>query len=325
MISNQPLIVVVGADGFVGNGFASGLQARRVVYGECVPGEVHISQAEGLLRQADVVINAGGFRVRRGLTLEDYRRCHQGATSLFVPWIRKGALFIQMSSAHVLGKSTRKELGNHSTPDPASYPSAPYAIAKLEADEYLKEESVDREFRVVFLRPTILWSRPGDTSLIDNLAKLAKRGFLLRLYPRNAKHHFCHLSLLVEVARRVIARDDIPNHTALLVADPYTVTSRGIEELIRQYCQSAWGVPMPSLVMSTLLRHTFNSSQPGLDLKTWGDIFGVLHLDTVYDASDTLRLLGIDPGNYSLERLLKPFIREAMRVGQPSGRAEATA
>ena len=325
MNTDQPLIVVVGADGFVGNGFAEGLQARRVVYGNAGDADIHVSRAEEVLRAADVVINAGGFRVRRGLTLDDYRRCHQQATSVFVPWIRKDALFIQMSSAHVLGKSKKHALGNRAVPNPASYPCSAYAIAKLEADEYLKQEAIARSFRVVYLRPTILWSRPGDASLIDNLAKLAKRGFMLRLYPRDARHHFCHLSILVEVARRVISRPDIPNFSALVVADPYTVTSRELEDLISQYHRNSRPVPMPSQLMSFLLQHSLSSKNPKWDLKTWGDIFAVLHLDTAYDPTETFELLGIDASQYDLDRMVRPFLKEALRTDQEIERESALA
>src|SRR5262245_42582776 len=102
----KPLIAVVGADGFVGGGLAEALQAKGGVYGPPGNGDTPISQAAELLKNADVVVNAGGFRVRRGLTYTDYQHCHQGATSALVPRIRKGALLVHISSAHVLGKST---------------------------------------------------------------------------------------------------------------------------------------------------------------------------------------------------------------------------
>jgi len=48
----KPLIVVIGADGFVGGGFAEGLQAQRVVY---VPSEtvtfISARRKESLERQ----------------------------------------------------------------------------------------------------------------------------------------------------------------------------------------------------------------------------------------------------------------------------------
>ncbi len=51
-MSSKPLIAVVGADGFVGGGLAETLRAQRVVYGPARDGDIHISQAQGLLAQA---------------------------------------------------------------------------------------------------------------------------------------------------------------------------------------------------------------------------------------------------------------------------------
>jgi nucleoside-diphosphate-sugar epimerase len=315
---DRPLVAVVGADGFVGSGLAKGLRAERVVYGPCRnEGDVHISQAEPLLRKADVIVNASGFRVRRGLTLDDYRRCHQGSTSLFVPWVRKDALFIHMSSAHVLGKSTGQSLGNDAQPRPETYPSAIYSIAKYECDQYLKKEADQRGFKVVYLRPTILWARQGDTSLIDNLCKLVRRGTMLRLYPRQARHHLCNLNILAEVAGRVVEyRDEVPHGTGLVVADPYTITSEELEAMMLRYAQrKPMVVPIPAPLMSALVRCLPHSSIPALDFKTWGDIFGVFHLDTVYDPSETFRMLKIDASRYAMDKTLEPFVREAL---QPS-------
>ena len=104
-MNTKKLIAVVGADGFVGSRIAAALDTSKVVYRAPQDGEVHITQAEGLLRQADIIFNAAGFRIRPGLTAADYGRSHKGATAGLVPWIRRGALFLHMSSASVLGKS----------------------------------------------------------------------------------------------------------------------------------------------------------------------------------------------------------------------------
>lgn len=314
-MSSEPLIVVVGADGFVGGGLAEALHAERVVYGACRPGDTHISQAEALIRKADVVVNASGFRVRRGMTIDDYRRCHQGSTSVLVPWLRKDALFIHMSSGHVLGKSTGKILGNNSVPKPETYPSAIYTIAKYECDQYLMKEADARGFKLVFLRPTILWKQLGDTSLIDNLCKMARRGTMLRLYPRKARHHLCNLPILEEVVVRIVERKDtVPHGTAFVVADPFTITSEELEAMMLRYMsKKPLMIPIPAPMMSAIVSCLPHSANPTLDFKTWGDIFGVLHLDTVYDPWETFRMLGIDASRYAMDKTLEPFVRQALQ------------
>jgi nucleoside-diphosphate-sugar epimerase len=306
----KPLIVVVGADGFVGGGLAHALQAERIVYGPSRNGDTHISQAEGLLRQADVVVNCGGFRVRPGCTYADYQRSHEGSTSAFVPWIRKGAMFLHISSASVLGKG--EGLGNHTRPNPKTFPSPAYALAKLEEDEYLKRACTEHGFRTIFLRPAVIYC-PQGAGMIGTLVKLARRGITVRLYPRDARQHLVHMDLLAAVARRVIQRDDLPNLSYLVVADPYTVTNRELEAMIRQTLRRrSIPLPLPAHWISTLLRCTFHSRNPKLDLKTIGEILGVLTCDTVYDPSETFRLVGIDPSQYSMEKTLQPLMAESL-------------
>jgi nucleoside-diphosphate-sugar epimerase len=290
---------------------ASALGAKRIVYGAIRDGDTHIAQAEELLRRADVVINCGGFRVRPGCDYADYRRSHEGSTSVFAPWVRKDALLLHISSASVLGRG--KGLGNRTPPNPQTFPSAAYALAKLEQDHYLTRVAGERGFRVVFLRPAVVYSQQG-AGMVDTMLKLAKRGIALRLYPREARHHLVHMNLLADVARRIInRRDSVPNLSTWVVADPYTVTNRELEAMIRSALQKRYyPLPLPVHWISALLRHTFHSRNAKLDLKTWGEIFGVLAMDTVYDPEETFRLLGIDPSQYTVEKTLQPMIYEAL-------------
>lgn len=310
-MSTGPLIAVVGADGFVGGHLAGALGANKIVYRAPQNGEIHITQAESLLRRADVIVNAAGFRIRPGFTADDYRRSHQGATAGLVPWIRPGALVVHMSSASVLGKSKDRKLGNHSAPDLAGFPAPDYARAKLEADEFLQKAAEEHNFRLIFLRPSNLYA-PEAEGMIRSLLRLANRGIILRLYPRNSRQHFCDINLLADVARRVIS-NNLPQSTALVVADPYTVTNWEMEDLIRRYLRRKTVViPLPLPWMSAVFRHSIRSTNPKFDLVTQGEILGFMNLDSVYDPSETFSLLGIDPSHYSLDRTLVPVIREGL-------------
>jgi nucleoside-diphosphate-sugar epimerase len=312
-MSTRPLIAVVGADGFVGGHLAAALGAQKVVYRTAADSEVHITQAGALLERADIIINSAGFRIRPGFTAEDYRRSHQGATAKLVPFVRRGALFLHISSASVLGKSKTRRLGNRTEPDLTHFPAPDYARAKLEADEFLKTAAAEQDFRLVFLRPSNLYA-PGAEGMLLSLMRLAKRGVMLRLYPRGSRQHFCDVNLLAEVARRVIRNGSLPQATALVVADPYTVTNRELEELIRRHLRrSVITVPLPVSWMSSVFRHSIRSKNPKLDLVTHGEILGFMNLDSVYDPFETFSLLGIDPAHYSQENTLEPVIREGLK------------
>ncbi len=307
----ERLIAVVGADGFVGGGLSRALRARRVVYGPASGDDVHVSKSEHLIRQADVVINCGGFRVRPGCSWAEYRQSHEGATSVFVPWLRKGALLVHTSSASVLGRGVG--LGNRAPPNPGTFPSPGYATAKAEEDRYLEETAAARGFRVIFVRPAVVYSAAG-AGMVGTLLRLAQRGISLRLYPREARHHLVHMDLVVDVVRRVVERDGLPSGSRLVVADPYTVTNRQLEAMVHRALPKAnLVVPLPVHWLSAALRHTFHSHNPSLDLKTRGEVFGVLSMDTVYDPSETFQLLGIDPARYSIEKTLEPLIAESLR------------
>ena len=315
--SAKPLVAVVGSDGFVGGGLAKALReeqffrTQRVVYGPALDGDVHVSQAGDLLRQADIILNCGGFRVRPGCGYEDYQRSHEGSTSTFVPQIRRGALLIHISSASVLGKGVG--LGNQSPANPTTFPAPKYALAKLEEDRYLERASGERGIRVIFLRPAVLYSRQGG-GMLSTLIGLAKRGISLRLYPRKARQHLAHSDLLADVVRRVIRDDGLPNLSCLVVADPYTVTNEELEGMIRKIQKkNGLPVPLPAHWMSSLLRTTFHSKQPRWDFKTMGEILGVMAGDIVYDPVETYQLLGIDPSHYTIDKTLLPAIAETLK------------
>lgn len=307
-------IAIVGADGFVGSSLASALGAKRVVYGACLEGETHVTQAREVLESADVVINSGGFRVRPGCSYADYQRVHQGATAAIVPWVRKGALFLNVSSGSILGSSKAQRLSAQMTPHPETFPAPAYAKAKFESDQFVEQAAERYGFRAIFLMPAVVYAASGS-GMVQTMIDLARKGTALRVYPRDARHHLCHSSLLAEVFDRVIEQaDSLPDRSRFLVADPYTVTNRELEALIHRYAQRKLRtLPLPVGLLSTMFTHTFHSKVPKLDLKTWGEIFGVLNYNTEYDPTDTFQKLGIDSAQYSMEQTLVPLIREAFK------------
>lgn len=306
------MVAVIGADGFVGAGLASALDAKRIVYGPARNGDVPIGEAAPALSESQVIINAGGFRVRPGCQYRDYRRSHQLAAAAIVPLIPRDACLIHISSASVLGRSNNSALGSAAIPDPDSFPSPAYAKAKLETDDFLTHAAEKHGFRLILIRPAVVYS-PQGAGMMDTVLKLARSGITLKMYPAKARHHFCHMKLLAEVICRVAEQERRLAGRRFIVADPYVISNEELFGLVKRYQRvRRMTVPLPVHWLSGALRHSFHSSNPRLDFKTWGEIFGVLNLDTEYDASETFSALGIDRAAYTREKTLEPFIRETL-------------
>jgi nucleoside-diphosphate-sugar epimerase len=305
-------VVVFGADGFVGSGLAEALNARRVVFGARDARSVHVSESSSVLQDAKVIINAAGFRVRPGLNASDYRRSHLDVAQQLASLICKSATLIHISSASVLGKSPALAVGNDSSPKPDQFPCPAYAAAKLETDQYLHRASLERGFRVLLVRPAVIYGA-REQGMIGTMIQLARRGVILRLYPREARHHLCSIDLLAHVVQKLICRNDIPSGTPLVVADSDTITNRQLERLLGKYQMGkSMSVPVPVGPFGKLLRHSFHSKVGRFDLATWGEILGVLNLDTRYDVSDTFKLLELEPSRYSTLKTLEPLVAQAL-------------
>lgn len=301
------MIAVVGADGVVGGTLASALGAARIVYRDPFPGETALVAADTLLRSARVVINAAGFRVRPGLAAADYRHSHPEAVARLVPRLSRGALLVHISSASVLGKDPARPLGNESRGRPETFGCPAYAVAKREAENVARDAAASQGLKIVVLRPAVLYGQEPD-GMIGRLFTLGAKGVVLRLVPAAHRHHLCSLPLLVEVVRVVATRGEGID-PPLVVADPFVVTSAEIVATVRAVHRPHLTMPFPAGPFGSVLRLLPRSSTPRLDLRTWGEILGILALDTVYDPAETFRLLAIDPSRFSRERTWDRLVR----------------
>jgi nucleoside-diphosphate-sugar epimerase len=302
------VIVVVGADGFVGGALAAALGGARIVFRRARDaGETPVENADTLLAGADVVVNASGLRVRPGLSAADYRRTHADAVVRLVPKLAPGSLLVHISSASVLGRSPATPPPNDEAGRPESFGCPAYAAAKRDAERVAREEARVRGIRLVVLRPAILYGREPD-GMFGTLVSLASRGVLLRVVPAAHRHHMCALPLFIAAVGAAAARDkglDGP----LTVADPFAVTNAEISALLTERFGAAWRVPFPAGAAGSVLRRLPRSSSPRFDLATWGEILSILALDTVYDADDAFRVLGLDPDLFSRERTWEKLAR----------------
>jgi nucleoside-diphosphate-sugar epimerase len=301
------VIAVVGADGFLGSALATAYGAERIVFRDPGPGEIGVGAADELLSSADIVVNAAGFRVRPGLTAADYRRSHAGVVSRLVPRLSPGALLVHISSASVLGRDTVRMLGPENQVRADTFASPAYAIAKKEAEDLARDLAASRRVKIAVVRPAIVYSSMPD-GVVWTLLKLASKGVLLRLVPARHRHHLLSLPLLVETIRCIVqGKEEI--EPALVVADPFVVTSAEIVDLARTFHRPWISLPIPAGVAGSLLRRLPSTRSPWLDFRTRGEILSILALDTVYDPSETYKRLAIDSARFSRERTWERLIR----------------
>lgn len=301
------MTAVVGADGFVGGVLATAMGAEKIVFRDARPGEVGISAADDLLSHTDVVVNAAGFRVRPGLAAADYHRSQSVAVANLVQRLSPGALLVQISSASVLGKDPTRPLGSKTAPRPETFGCPAYAVAKSEAEGVARAAAASRGVKIAVLRPAVLYG-PKPDGMIGTLFGLGAKGVLLRLVPARHRHHLCSLPALVETVREVAKHGD-GIEPPLVVADPFVLTNADIAEAVRAIHRPGLTLPFPAALAGSFLRLLPRSSSPRLDLRTWGEILGILALDTVYDPDETYRLLAIDPSRFSRERTWDRLVR----------------
>ena len=191
-----------GQDGFVGNGLASALRSQKDrIRSNSGRRHSHRSRPKSFSAKRTSLSTAEAFEYGRAATtaIISARMRDQLPPSLR-GFERTRCFFTyraRLCSAKARGLETIRRA------NPKTFPSPAYALAKFEEDCYLERVAAERGFQVVFLRPAVVYSRQG-AGMVDTMLKLAKRGIALRLYPREARHHLVHMSLLADVARRII-------------------------------------------------------------------------------------------------------------------------
>jgi nucleoside-diphosphate-sugar epimerase len=305
-------VAVVGADGHVGAILANALGATRVVYATnhaaARADDLPIAELARACEKADFVVNAGGFSVHPGLTRADYERTHVAATRNVIAAMRPGSALVHISSAAVLG-GRGVRLDGRARPDPSSFVAATYAEVKLESEDLAARESLRHGLDLVVVRPSTIYTL-GAAGMLATWVRFARRGVLLRLYPRGARHSLCSGRLLAAVVRAAIdrhRRGDAP--AAWLVADPFVVTNREIEDMVRaRAARRLRTVPMPIGAIGAALRRVPAVPHRALDLHGRGAIYGLLAMDVEYDARATYEGLGLDPAAFTRETTLVPAI-----------------
>jgi nucleoside-diphosphate-sugar epimerase len=287
-------LVVVGKGGTLGALLAARLGAPAIELRQPDP---RVSAVVPELAEADVVVNAGGPRVRPGLDWADYFREHVGVTMRIARSLRPGAHLVHLGSTAVYG-ARGTLLGPEDVPAPTLFPSPAYAAAKLSAELAAVAAGCERELRVTVLRPSMVYG-PGVDSALESLRRLGRRGVGLELRPRSLRQHLTHVELLVAAVRRAAQQGGPSLPRTLLVADPFVLRNEDLR------CgRVRVPVPLDLVASGEPLARRFG-------LGGMAETFRVLALDNEFDAGATWGALGLDPAEFARARTFDPYWREA--------------
>lgn len=284
--------VIVGKGGSIGAVLAQRLAAEAI---EVRVPDASASDTIADVADADVVINAGGPRVRPGLGTDDYFREHVGLATRLARSMKEGAHLVHLSSTAVYGaRGTRLALD--AIEAPTLFPSSAYACAKLAAEHAARATGTARGVKVTILRPSMVYG-PGVDSALASLKKLAKRGIALHLEPSTVRQHLVHMDLLVDSIARAAQRP--PERSRMLVvADPFVLTNADLVPRAGR----AIHVPLGPAKTAHRLAKLMAMTPPGAI-----DALAVLGIDNVFDEAPIFEVLGLDRMQYARESTFDPY------------------
>lgn len=170
-------VIVTGASGFVGKALVSdliqkGYQVIPLSFTNFLQGAIHS------VPEADVCIHlAARVHVMHDShpnPIEEYRRINFGGTKLLADLAHRAGVkrFIYMSTVKVVSESSpfKQPLATSDVPAPTD----PYAISKLESENYLLEFAKTSGMEVVVIRPPLIYGKGVKANFLS-LMRAAKR------------------------------------------------------------------------------------------------------------------------------------------------------
>jgi len=139
--------------------------------------------------------------------------------------------WIQISSIGVYGNSKAFEINEESK----CFPSNEYENSKYQFEKILKEESLDKSFNYVILRPSIIYGPNIRNNVLDGLFQIAKLNFFI--IPKNINHlcPFIDVRVISEIVLQIIKRNNVFNET-FNISNNYKIEEikDAIEEVIKK-------------------------------------------------------------------------------------------
>lgn len=230
---NAPKILVTGASGFVGEAVVFRLlldkkfipiaAARGVtrLNGLCavVPFELTGSKTLPDLNDVQVVIHAAArvhvMNETAADALTEFRKVNVEGTLRLARRAAKSGVkrFIFISSIKVNGEST--VLGKPFKANDFPAPADPYGVSKYEAEEALKQLSLDTGMEVVIIRPPLVYG-PGVKANFLSMMRWLERGVPLPLGAIKNRRSLVAIGNLVDLINVCISHPEAAGNTFLV-------------------------------------------------------------------------------------------------------------
>jgi nucleoside-diphosphate-sugar epimerase len=256
-----------------------------------------------------VVIHLAGIVHDPGKTLEECMEVNFKATShLFDLSKRHGVeQFIFASTVAVFGEGSEDVLDE----DSPVGPQTPYAVSKLRAEEYIKENH-DNAIRYTIIRPATVYGR-YDRGNINRLVSIAGRGFTPVVGDGSNRKSFIYVENLVEGIIETISNEKAYNEVFILSdSEPYSV-DQTIEAIEDALGRRVVAVRLPAGVVIAALK-LINGAMRTFGRQDICDASSIRKLtaNNVFDISKARRLLRFAP-RYALAEGLRKTYGKAKR------------
>ena len=263
---NAPKILVTGASGFVGEAvvfrllldkkftpIAAARGATRL-NGLCtvVPFELTDSKALPNLNDVQVVIHAAArVHVMNETAIDaltEFRKVNvEGTLRLARRAAESGVKrFIFISSIKVNGEST--VLGKPFKANDLPAPADPYGVSKHEAEEALKQLSLDTGMEVVIIRPPLVYG-PGVKANFLSMLSWLNKGVPLPLGAIRNRRSLVAIGNLVDLIVTCIEHPAAANQIFLVSDGEDLSTTQLLRRLASALGKRAWLLPLPEWLL----------------------------------------------------------------------------
>jgi nucleoside-diphosphate-sugar epimerase len=314
------IVVVTGADGFIGSALVANLErrghrVRRAVRSSttvstgdvCITGDIaQFSAWNALVRGADAVVHLAArahitSRTEAG-GVAKFRPSNVDATMRLAEACRQEDVrrLVFVSSIGVNGEGRD---GKPYTEEDPPAPVEPYAYSKLEAEQGLRRVLEGARTEYVIVRPTLVYG-PGVKGNLLRLLRLVNSGLPLPLGSLRAPRSFIGLENLSQLLIACIEHSDAVGQL-FLAAEPEGTSTADLVEAMRRRVPGAggiWKCPLPLLSLAARL------AGKRAEFRKIAGSFEV-------DSSKATRVLGWRasvPFDEEMDRTVASFLRSAM-------------